>query len=104
MTPANGAPPANGAGARHGPPADAADGSIGGGSGRGDVELQPILGGGASSSATQVSGGGVGRVVLDPPTGGDDGAARGWFGLLARLIPHPIWRVAVRNLILICTW
>jgi hypothetical protein len=76
------------------------------------VELQPLRDGGGLTSST----GGFGSVqVLDgqevlaegrasggglpgSPTAGAPG------GLWARLIPHPVWRVVARNLVLICLW
>ena len=75
------------------------------------VELQPLREDGGLTSST----GGFGSVqVLDgrevlaearsgggvpgSPTAGAPG------GLWARLIPHPVWRVAARNLVLICIW
>ena len=82
------------------------------------VELQPLHEGGLTSST-----GGFGSLqVLDGRdvladargSGGVSGsggpgalpgspmAAPG--GLWARLIPHPVWRVAARNLVLICIW
>jgi len=77
------------------------------------VELQPLRDGGLASSTGGFGSVQVldGREVMQEARGGGAGAGStpgspmappG--GLWARLIPHPVWRVAARNLVLICIW
>jgi hypothetical protein len=84
-----------------------------------NVELQPLRDAGGLSSSSAFGSVQVldGREVLaqaradrrggggggpSPPRSPLAGAASS--GLWERLIPHPVWRVAARNLVLICIW